>query len=99
MGTRDDVDGGANNGLGVGIAGRGHHNRESIAGNAPTGHARRQRLPYSPGHGNDELIAAKNAVRCGDIIHAIEFDQRKGRAFIVGALCKGKNPGALMFFA
>ena len=108
MGTRDDVDGGTNHSLGVGIVRRGHRNREFIAGNAPANHARGQRLPYSPGDGNDELIAAKNAVRCGDIIHAIEFDQRKGRALIVGALCEGKiqelqclcvigQPGQLVF--
>ena len=45
MGPRDDVDGGTNNGLGIGIVGRGHRNREFIAGNAPANHARGQRLP------------------------------------------------------
>jgi hypothetical protein len=67
-----------------------------------------QRLLYLPGHRNDELITAENTVRCGNIIHAIEFDQREGRALILGALCEGKiqklqclcvirQPGQLIF--
>ena len=90
MGPRDCVDGGTNHSLGIGIVGRGHRKREFIAGNAPAKHARGQRLPHAPGDGNDEFIAAQNAVRCGDIIHAVQLDQRKGRALIVGALCERK---------
>ena len=90
MGPRDYVDGGTNHSLGIGIVGRGHRKREFIAGNAPAKHTRGQRLPHAPGDGNDEFIAAQNAVRCGDIIHAVQLDQRKGRALIVGALCERK---------
>ena len=45
MGTRDDVDGSANDGLGVGIVGRGHRNREFIAGDAAAHRARGQPPP------------------------------------------------------
>ena len=54
MGTRYDVDSGTNNSLGVGIVRRGHRNREPVARNASTNHASGQRLPYSPGDGDDE---------------------------------------------
>ena len=90
MGPRDYVDGGTNHGLTIGVVGSGHRNREFIAGDAPAKHARGQCLPHSPGDGNDEFIAAEHAVCCGDIIHAVQLDQRKGRALIVDALCERK---------
>ena len=90
MGPRDCVDGGANHGLGIGIVRSGHRNREFIAGDAPAKHTRGQRLPHSPGYGDDELVAAQDAVRRGDIIHAVQLDQRKDRALIVGTLCERK---------
>ena len=60
--------------------------RELVAADAAAHRVRRQRLLQPRGDRDDELVAAEHAELRVDVVHAVEFDQREGRALIVGAL-------------
>ena len=83
-------------------------NRKFVAGDAAAHRVGRQHLLQPLCDRHDEFIAAQHTVVCGNIIHAVEFDQRKGRALVVGSLCKReiqelqdlgvvRQPGELVF--
>ena len=72
------------------VLSRGHYDGEFVTGYPPADDARRQRFPQSTGYGDQQLVAAQNAERRGDIVHAVQLDQRKGRALVVDTFCEGK---------
>ena len=74
--------------LGVEVLARRQCDRKFIAGNATAHRFRRQRFLQPPGDCGDELVAAQYTVMCGDIVHAVELDQREGRAIVVGSFGK-----------
>ena len=55
-----------------------------------TAHRMRQCFLQPHGDGNDKLVAAQDTVLCGDVIHAVELYEHKGRAVVGSPVCKSQ---------
>ena len=84
--ARDSLNCVANDGPGIFVCG--HHDGKFVSGDAPADNAHGKRFPQPPGNRDDKLVTPQNAMRGGHVIHAVELDQREGRAFIIGPLGK-----------